>query len=191
MGRSYYSFPCSILSIGKDCKTPQRYPHVLTTSWRISLRSIDSGTIDQSASGKLRDKNAKESWALLEDLTLYDNECWNDPRDFAKPVKAISLPQDVPSTSDRRLIELKNQLVLHHGIPKQAFVDYASSRTDEAGEERSDKNDIATGDDIEKHTRKKMVMPVKNAKKENEAENGIINRPTKVEKEETVKAPIS
>ncbi|GKC18252.1 hypothetical protein Tco_1020402 [Tanacetum coccineum] len=67
-------------------------------------------TIDQAAGGKLRDKNAKESWALLEDLALYDNESWNDPRDFAKPVKAISLPQDVPSTSDRRLIELENQV---------------------------------------------------------------------------------
>ncbi|GJY66880.1 zinc finger, CCHC-type containing protein [Tanacetum coccineum] len=31
-------------------------------------------TIDQSDGGKLRDQNAKESWALLEDLTLYDNE---------------------------------------------------------------------------------------------------------------------
>ncbi|GKC10276.1 hypothetical protein Tco_1001886 [Tanacetum coccineum] len=67
-------------------------------------------TIDQSASGKLRDLNAKESWALLEDLALYDNESWNDPRDFAKPVKAITLPQDVPSTSDRCLIELENQI---------------------------------------------------------------------------------
>nr|GEY59058.1 retrovirus-related Pol polyprotein from transposon TNT 1-94 [Tanacetum cinerariifolium] len=44
-------------------------------------------TINQSAGGKLCDKNAKESWALLEDLALYDNESWNDPRDFAKPVK--------------------------------------------------------------------------------------------------------
>ncbi|GJS05803.1 MAK10-like protein [Tanacetum coccineum] len=44
------------------------------------------------------------------DLALYDNKSWNDPRDFAKPVKAISLPQDVPSTSDRRLIELENQV---------------------------------------------------------------------------------
>nr|GFA53691.1 MAK10-like protein [Tanacetum cinerariifolium] len=55
-------------------------------------------------------KNAKESWALLEDLALYDNESWNNPRDFAKPVKKISLPQDVSSTSDRRLIELENQV---------------------------------------------------------------------------------
>ncbi|GKB66778.1 hypothetical protein Tco_0928190, partial [Tanacetum coccineum] len=122
-------------------------------------------TIDQSAGGKLRDRNAKESWALLEDLTLYDNESWNNPRDFAKPVMAISLPQDVPSTSDRRLIELENQVqrLMEAHIasmqptqvnkvtssceicsgpydtqycmedPKQAFIKYASSRTDEAG----------------------------------------------------------
>ncbi|GKD99851.1 hypothetical protein Tco_1387835, partial [Tanacetum coccineum] len=67
-------------------------------------------TIDQSAGGKLRDLNAEESWALLEDLALYDNESWNNPKDFDKPVKAIALPQDVPSTFDRRLIELENQV---------------------------------------------------------------------------------
>ncbi|GJX20217.1 hypothetical protein Tco_0222894 [Tanacetum coccineum] len=115
----------------------------------------------------LRDLNAEESWALLEDLTLYDNESRNDPRDFAKSVKAIALPQDVPSTSDRRLIELENQvqcLMEAHLAPKQptqvnkittsceicngphdtqyciedleqAFVEYASSRTNEAGED--------------------------------------------------------
>ncbi|GJU24075.1 hypothetical protein Tco_1162696 [Tanacetum coccineum] len=46
----------------------------------------------------------------LQELALYDNESWNDPRDFAKLVKAISLPKDVLSTSDRRLIELENQV---------------------------------------------------------------------------------
>ncbi|GKG20077.1 hypothetical protein Tco_0379878 [Tanacetum coccineum] len=83
--------------------------------------------------------------------------------DFAKPAKAISLPQDVPSTSDHRLIELENQvqrLMEAHLAPtqsiqvnkitssceicsgphdtqycmknpEQAFVDYASSRTNE------------------------------------------------------------
>ncbi|GJW79489.1 zinc finger, CCHC-type containing protein [Tanacetum coccineum] len=89
------------------------YDHVNPTTRR---------TINQSASGKLRDRNAKESWALLEDLALYDNKSWNDPRDFAKPVKAISLPQDVPSTSDRRLVELENQvqhLMEAHLAPKQ------------------------------------------------------------------------
>ncbi|GKB32851.1 MAK10-like protein [Tanacetum coccineum] len=48
--------------------------------------------------------------ALIEDIALYDNKSWNDPRDFSKPVKAISLPQDVSSTSDRHLIELENQV---------------------------------------------------------------------------------
>ncbi|GJQ98302.1 MAK10-like protein [Tanacetum coccineum] len=78
-------------------------------------------TIDQSAGGKLCDKNTKESWELLEDLALYDNESWNDPRDFAKPVKEISLPQDVPSTSYRRLIKHENQvqrLMEAHLVPK-------------------------------------------------------------------------
>nr|GEU68028.1 reverse transcriptase domain-containing protein [Tanacetum cinerariifolium] len=57
----------------------------------------------------LRDLDPEESWAILEDLALYDNQSWTDPMDFAKPVKAIALPQDVPSTSDHRLIELENQ----------------------------------------------------------------------------------
>ncbi|GJS09608.1 hypothetical protein Tco_0366404 [Tanacetum coccineum] len=123
-------------------------------------------TINQSAGGKLCDKNAEESWALLEDLALYDNVSWNDPNDFAKPVKAISLPQDVPSTSDRYLIELENQvqclMEAHLALTQpaqvtkitssceicsgpydtqycmenleQAFVEYASSCTDEARE---------------------------------------------------------
>ncbi|GJX10311.1 hypothetical protein Tco_0200170 [Tanacetum coccineum] len=98
-------------------------------------------------------------------IELPDNESWNDPRDIAKPVKAISLPQDVPSTSDRRLIELENQVQrlmeahlaptqpthvnkvtspceicsgphdtqYYMENPEQAFVEYASSRTDKAG----------------------------------------------------------
>ncbi|GJX00474.1 MAK10-like protein [Tanacetum coccineum] len=59
---------------------------------------------------------AKTFWPLrskffmTKDISLYDNESWNDPKDFAKPVKAIALPQDVPSTSDHRIIELENQV---------------------------------------------------------------------------------
>ncbi|GJS70439.1 MAK10-like protein [Tanacetum coccineum] len=47
---------------------------------------------------------------LAPNLALYDKEIWNDPRDFAKPVKAIALPQDVPSTSDHHLREIENQV---------------------------------------------------------------------------------
>nr|GEX44798.1 MAK10-like protein [Tanacetum cinerariifolium] len=100
------------------------------------------------------------------DLALYDNESWNDQRDFAKPAKAIFFPQDVLRTFDRRLIKLENQVQLLMEVhlapkkpihvnkitssceiysgphdtqycmenPKQDFVEYASSRTDEARE---------------------------------------------------------
>ncbi|GKE57082.1 hypothetical protein Tco_1496267 [Tanacetum coccineum] len=95
------------------------------------LKLVDSLDLDVAyrkrthlpAGGKLRDKKAEESWALLEDLALYDNESWNDPRDFAKLVKEISLPQEVPSTSNCRLIELENQvqrLMDDHLAPKSS-----------------------------------------------------------------------
>ncbi|GKB39207.1 MAK10-like protein [Tanacetum coccineum] len=106
----------------------QKFPHHGIDLWlqiQIFYDHVNPATrrtINQSAGGKLRDRNTEESWALLEDLALYDNESWKDPRDLAKPVKAISLPQDVPSTSDRCLIELKNQvqrLMEAHLAPKQ------------------------------------------------------------------------
>ncbi|GJU42356.1 MAK10-like protein [Tanacetum coccineum] len=109
---------------------------------------------------------------IIRKARLYDNESWNDPRDFAKPVKEIALPQDVPSTSDRRLIELENQvqcLMKAHLAPtqrtqvnkfttsceicngphntqycmedpEQAFIEYASSRANEAGGFNSQSN---------------------------------------------------
>ncbi|GJV28533.1 hypothetical protein Tco_1384981 [Tanacetum coccineum] len=125
------------------------------------LKLVDS--LDLNGENRER-THLQESCSLLEDLALYDNESWNDPRDFANPVKAIALPQDVPSTSDHRLIELENQvqrlmeayLALTQPTqvnkittsceicsgphdtqycmedPEQAFVEYASLRTDEA-----------------------------------------------------------
>ncbi|GJW83713.1 MAK10-like protein [Tanacetum coccineum] len=116
-------------------------------------------------------ESLSESWTRFKDLLQkfphHGIDLWlqNDPRDFAKPVREIALTQDVPSTSDRRLIKLKNQvqrLMKAHlsptqptqvnkvttscetcngprdtqycmEDPEQAFVEYASSRTDEAG----------------------------------------------------------
>ncbi|GJZ68435.1 zinc finger, CCHC-type containing protein [Tanacetum coccineum] len=79
----------------------QKVPHQGIDLWlKIQIfydhvNPIIRRTIDQAASGKLRDKNDEESWTLLEDLALYENESWNVPRDFAKPVKVISLPKDI------------------------------------------------------------------------------------------------
>ncbi|GJS57041.1 MAK10-like protein [Tanacetum coccineum] len=102
--------PAGSITTWEDLTT--RFLAQFFSSGRTAKLRIDIliRTIEQSPGGKLRDRNAKESWALLEDLTLYDNKSWNDPRDFAKPVKAIALPQDVLSTSDRHLIELENQV---------------------------------------------------------------------------------
>ncbi|GJZ53191.1 hypothetical protein Tco_0608076 [Tanacetum coccineum] len=100
------------------------------------LNSFHREGLQNSATTSLCSNNIKESLSLKHrlvsrtyskkslfmDLALYDNESWNDPRNFAKPVKAISLPQNVPSTSNRRLIELENQvqcLIEAHLAPKQ------------------------------------------------------------------------
>ncbi|GKC39983.1 hypothetical protein Tco_1052367 [Tanacetum coccineum] len=103
------------------------------------LKRLQQGSSHMGGSyyfGKLYDKNAEESWALLEDLAFHDNKSWNDPRDFAKPVKAISLPQDVPMnkvTSSCEICSGPHDTQYCMESPDQAFIEYASSRTDEAG----------------------------------------------------------
>nr|GEW04960.1 MAK10-like protein [Tanacetum cinerariifolium] len=84
---------------------------VLNGNDLVPLRSdtIRRRTIDQAAGGKLRDKN-DENHRLLEDLALYNNKSQNNPRDFTKLVKAISMPHDVMSTSDRLMLELEDQI---------------------------------------------------------------------------------
>ncbi|GKB89061.1 hypothetical protein Tco_0961333 [Tanacetum coccineum] len=98
-----------------------------TGSRKVDQVDLESGIalhireIDHVDGGKLRDKSAEKSYEIIEDLSLYDVETWNDPRDLAKLINAISLPQDVLSTSDRRLVELKNQvqrLIKAHIPPK-------------------------------------------------------------------------
>ncbi|GJU13887.1 hypothetical protein Tco_1136283 [Tanacetum coccineum] len=42
--------------------------------------------IDRAASGKLCEKKAEESWEIIENLSLYGREDWNDSIDFVKPV---------------------------------------------------------------------------------------------------------
>ncbi|GKA52851.1 MAK10-like protein [Tanacetum coccineum] len=158
--------------------------------------------------------------ALLEDLSLYYNESWNDPRDFAKPVKAITLRQDVPSTSDRRLIELENQVQLlmeallaltqpaqvnkvttpckicsgPHDTqycmedPEQAFVEYASSRTDEAGGEPSRpvliSNQLRSDGDMCMYALTVSTMEPKNVKEAmtdpHDEENTVIRNKTRL-----------
>ncbi|GKB01682.1 hypothetical protein Tco_0829726 [Tanacetum coccineum] len=78
---------------------------------------------DHAVGGKLLDKNAKESWEIIENLILFDHESWDDPRDFAKPVKEISSLQDTLRKPDRRLLELEDQIsFLLKGLLKELTV---------------------------------------------------------------------
>ncbi|GJU68606.1 zinc finger, CCHC-type containing protein [Tanacetum coccineum] len=65
--------------------------------------------IDRAVGGKLRNKNADESQEIIENLALYDHEGWNDTKEF-ESVKAISTPQGILKRSDRRLLELEDQI---------------------------------------------------------------------------------
>nr|GEV89226.1 hypothetical protein [Tanacetum cinerariifolium] len=55
-------------------------------------------------------KNAKEYWEIIENLALYNHKGWNGPRDFAKPVKEISLPPNTSKKPDRRILKLEDQI---------------------------------------------------------------------------------
>ncbi|GKA18687.1 hypothetical protein Tco_0698602 [Tanacetum coccineum] len=74
----------------------------------IELYDGNNSEIDRAADGKLRDKTTEESCEIIENLA--DHEGWDDLRDFAKMVKAITLPKDPPKTPDRRLLELEDQI---------------------------------------------------------------------------------
>ncbi|GJR40514.1 MAK10-like protein [Tanacetum coccineum] len=91
------------------------------------VNPVTRRTIDQSAGGKLRDLNAKESWALLEDLTLYDNE--------SGTTQGISLNRSRQSLCLKmsRICSGPHDTQYCMEDPEQAFVEYASSRTNEAG----------------------------------------------------------
>ncbi|GKC09402.1 hypothetical protein Tco_1001012 [Tanacetum coccineum] len=125
-------------SINLDGENRER---TLLRLFQFSLRDQASNWLERLPAGSI---------TTLEDLTTHflaqlfltkrtaklrnDILIWNDPRDFAKPVNAIALPQDVLSTSDR----LHNTQYCMED-PAKAFVEYASSRTDEAGYTRLSK----------------------------------------------------
>ncbi|GKD69077.1 zinc finger, CCHC-type containing protein [Tanacetum coccineum] len=123
----------------------QKVPHHGIDLWLQVQIFYDHGnpvtrrTIDQSTGGKHHDLNAKESWELLEDLALYGNKSWNDLRDLAKLVKAITLPQDVlmnKVTTSSEICSGPHDTQYCMEDPKQAFVKYASLRTDEVRSKR-------------------------------------------------------
>ncbi|GJS52075.1 MAK10-like protein [Tanacetum coccineum] len=92
------------------CFLAQFFPSEKTTKLRNDILMFQQHQGESLSEAWTRFKDLLQKVSHHEDLALYENKSWNDPRDFAKPVKAISLPQDVPSRSDRRLIKLENQV---------------------------------------------------------------------------------
>ncbi|GJZ07220.1 zinc finger, CCHC-type containing protein [Tanacetum coccineum] len=88
----------------------QHQEESLSEAWTHFKDLLQKCEIDRAADGKLRDKNANESWEIIENLALYDHEGWNDSKKFVKPVKAISTPQSTSKIPDRRLLELEDQI---------------------------------------------------------------------------------
>ncbi|GKA67929.1 putative reverse transcriptase domain-containing protein [Tanacetum coccineum] len=74
-----------------DCCAPWDKVMLKVSPWKGVIRFGKRGKLNPRYSGPFK--------ILTKDLALYDNESWNDPRDFTKPVKAIALPQDVLKSS--------------------------------------------------------------------------------------------
>ncbi|GKE03997.1 hypothetical protein Tco_1396015 [Tanacetum coccineum] len=70
-----------------------------------TIRLVQNGCSIHRLRSKDLNQHLKDFLKIVDSIYLN-----NDPRDFAKPVKAISMPHDVPSASDRHLIELENQV---------------------------------------------------------------------------------
>ncbi|GKC19567.1 zinc finger, CCHC-type containing protein [Tanacetum coccineum] len=56
-----------------------------------------------AANGKLREKNADDSWEIIKNLTLYHHEGWNDSKDMSNQSRQSPFLQ-MHQTHDRRLL---------------------------------------------------------------------------------------
>ncbi|GKA52028.1 zinc finger, CCHC-type containing protein [Tanacetum coccineum] len=88
----------------------QHHGESLSEAWTHFKDLLQKCEIDHAVGGKLRNKSTDESWEIIENLTLYDHEGWDETNDFVKPVKAIFAPHGAPKTPNRRLLELEDQI---------------------------------------------------------------------------------
>nr|GEX56085.1 MAK10-like protein [Tanacetum cinerariifolium] len=162
--------------------------------------------INRAVGGKLRNKNAEESWEIIKNLALYDHEGWNDTKEFVKPFMAISTPQGISETPDRRLLELEDHInfLLKGSLLKELTTNTTPEKVlirEEAKfpvtknvnsislargeEEMSDKTD-ETLDNTVKPTVTETEIPVKEAERNNETKNKPIKKAEKKEVEEVL-----
>jgi hypothetical protein len=64
-------------------------------------------TIDRAAGGKLRDKDAEESWAIIEELAVDNNEIWEFKRTVEATINAVSASGGTIEIPDELLCKLE------------------------------------------------------------------------------------
>nr|GEU86619.1 hypothetical protein [Tanacetum cinerariifolium] len=125
VGGSYYPMPYLILSIEKDCKTPQRYLDVPTTSWRISIRSMYSvqGLTPKreeeiSSMTKTTPGNTKKPTATEAEMLVIEAKTKNGAENEAKN-KSIKTPENEETVEALDSITLDQELELERKKGKE------------------------------------------------------------------------
>ncbi|GKC65301.1 MAK10-like protein, partial [Tanacetum coccineum] len=149
----------------------------------------DNCKIDHAAGSKFHDKNAKESWEIIENLVLYEYEGWNDPRDFAKLVKKREEINDIMAKMFGLLKELTTSMT-----PEKVLVrDEASSPITKCvnvislvkmEKDKSIKNNEVVDNSIVEPSELNVVEPIKLVDWKNEMEDGADDKSVKSVKEE-------
>ncbi|GJU63181.1 retrovirus-related pol polyprotein from transposon TNT 1-94 [Tanacetum coccineum] len=190
----------------------QKVPHHGIDRWLLIQIFYDHVSfhlkceIDRAATGKLRDKNANESWEIIKNLALYNHERWNDSKDFAKPVKPIFTSQSTSKTPDRRLLELEDHINFFLKGPRptprpssthvpQAYAEAVSSTpyheikisVIREEEEKNVVNNRAIVESIVEPSKSEEEEPLKEASVMNEVERRADNEPSKSVSEHVTK----
>ncbi|GKD52841.1 hypothetical protein Tco_1286228 [Tanacetum coccineum] len=193
MGGSYYPIPCSILSTGKDRITLQRYPDVPTTSWRISIRSIDSfqgltlkspspqpQALDTTFEARVWDYMATHT----ERMERFENTIFKQCEEInGRMTEMFRLLKELTTsrTHEKVLIREEAKFPVTKNVKSISLI-----KGEEGGSDRMK----VTPDNAEKLTETEMEMPVMEVEKINKVENRVRNKSIKTsESEEAVETP--
>nr|GEW27882.1 reverse transcriptase domain-containing protein [Tanacetum cinerariifolium] len=111
---AYYDSEGDIILLEEFLNDDPSSPPLPPQELKVVEPTNEKSSIDEPHMVELKDFPPHLEYAFLEGDDKFP--------DFAKPVKAISLSQDVPSTSDRRHVKLENQvqhLMEDHIAPMQ------------------------------------------------------------------------
>ncbi|GKC63219.1 hypothetical protein Tco_1095817 [Tanacetum coccineum] len=213
MGGSCYPIPCSILSTGKDHKTPQRYPNVPTTSWRISIRSIRSMDSFQGLTLKSPSSWHRSLASNLNFLRLSPFILSPSPQPQALDTTFEARVRDYMAAHTERMEKFENTIfkqrkeingrmtemlrllkelttsrtpekVLVREEAKFPVTKNVNSISPAKGEEEGSNKTKVTPDNTEKLTKTETETPIMEVEKMNKVENGARNKSIKTSENE-------